>query len=74
MIITVNVNPRSRFERVEKIDAKSYRVSFNVSPKNGRANSKLIELLSGYFNVSKSNIIIRLGKASTEKVVEIKTD
>ena len=71
MIITVRVNPRSRFERVEKIDDRNYAVSFNVAPERGRANDKLIEILSDYFKVSKSNIEIRLGKTAREKVIEI---
>ena len=71
MIITVQVNPRSQHERVEKLDAKNYKLFFNVTPEKGKANQKVIELLSGYFDVAKSDVIIRLGKTAKEKVIEI---
>jgi len=72
MYITVNVNPRSRFEKIEKITDKEYRLSFNVVPERGKANQKIIEMLSRHFEVPKSNIEIKLGKTAKEKVVEIK--
>ena len=71
MIITVTVNSHSRFEKVEKIDEKNYRVSFNVKPERGKANKRVIELLADYFSVSKSQISILLGKTAKEKVIEI---
>lgn len=71
MIITVQVNPRSRFEKVEKIDDKEYRLSFNVVPEKGKANQKIIEMLADYFDTAKSNIEIKLGKTAKEKIIEI---
>lgn len=72
MYITVFVSPRSRVEKIEKISEKEYRLSFNVVPEKGRANQKVIELISEHFDVPKSSIEIKLGKTSREKVVEIK--
>jgi hypothetical protein len=74
MFITVYANPRSRFEKVEKLSEKEYRLSFNVVPEKGRANQKIIEMLSEYFSVPKSSIEIKLGRTSHEKVVEITQD
>jgi len=74
MYITVNVNPRSRFEKIEKITDKEYRLSFNVVPERGKANQKIIEMLSKYFDIPKSSIEIKLGRTSHEKVVEITQD
>lgn len=71
MLITVTVNPRSQNERIEKIDEKNYRAYFNVAPEKGRANAKLIMMLSEYFGVPKSEIKLKLGKTSKEKVIEI---
>jgi hypothetical protein len=72
MYINITVNPRSRFEKIEKLSEKEYRVHFNVAPEKGRANLKVIEMLAEYFGVPKSSLEIRLGKTAREKVVEIK--
>ena len=71
MFITVYANPHSRFEKVEKITDKEYRLSFNIVPEKGKANQKIIEMLSKHFRVPKSNVVIKLGKTSKEKVAEI---
>lgn len=71
MYINIKVNPRSKNERIEKIDDKNYRAYFNVAPEKGRANEKLIELLSDYFQTSKPDIVIKLGKTAKEKVIQI---
>lgn len=72
MFINITVNPRSRLEKVEQVSEKEYKLSFNVVPEKGRANQKVVEMLSDYFDCPKSNIEIKLGKSSREKVVEIK--
>jgi hypothetical protein len=71
MIITLIVNPHSRYTKIEKLDDKNYRASFNVAPERGRANMKLVEMLADHFKVPKSCVEIKLGKTSREKVVEI---
>jgi hypothetical protein len=71
MLINITANPRSRFEKVEKIADKEYRLSFNVVPEKGKANQKIIEMMANYLDVPKSNISIRLGKTAKEKVIEI---
>ncbi len=72
MIITVKVNPNSRFERVQKVSAREYTASFNVTPERGQANRKLIALLADHFDVPKSTVEIRLGKTAREKVIELR--
>jgi hypothetical protein len=69
MYITVLVNPHSRFEKIERISDKEYRISFNVVPEKGRANQKVIDLLANYFDIPKSQIEIKLGRTAREKVV-----
>ncbi|MDD3480607.1 MAG: DUF167 domain-containing protein [Patescibacteria group bacterium] len=71
MLITVIVNPCSQNERIEKLDEKNYKAYFNVAPEKGKANKKLVEMLSDYFKVPKGDIGIRLGKTAKEKVIEI---
>ncbi|MBD1807251.1 DUF167 domain-containing protein [Microcoleus sp. FACHB-SPT15] len=43
-------------------------------PVDGKANKELIELLAKKFDVSKSQIRIKLGLSSRIKLVEIDTD
>jgi uncharacterized protein YggU (UPF0235/DUF167 family) len=71
MKITVVAHPRSKFEKVIEHEGV-YNCYFNVAPAGGRANTKIIEMLSDHFNVSKTNICIIIGKTAKEKVVEIK--
>ncbi len=71
MKITVKAHPKSKFEKVIEYEG-IYNCYFNVSPSGGRANIKVVEMLSGFFKVPKSNIEIIIGKTSKEKVVGIK--
>lgn len=47
------------------------KIYLNQIPIQGKANKKLIKLLSDYFNVSKSSVKIISGEKSHEKVIEI---
>ena len=70
MKISVVVKPRSRQEKVEKIN-NDYIAYVKEPPMENRANKALIKLLSGHFGVPKSQIIILSGAKSKRKVVEI---
>lgn len=71
MKITIKAHSRSKFEKVVEHEGV-YNYYFNVPPSGGRANKKIIKMLSEYFKVSKNNIEIKPGVMNTEKVVEIK--
>lgn len=71
MRIYVRVVPRSSFNYIEKISESEYRVKLTSPPVEGKANEKLIEVLSEYFGVAKSLIIIVGGKSSRIKMVDI---
>jgi len=68
MKIRVRAKPNSRTESVKKIDNNYYEVKVNVPPEKGKANLKIIEMLSKHFNIPKSKISITKGKTSKEKV------
>ena len=70
MLIEVFVIPNSNFLKVKR-EGDSYFVWVNVPAKKGKANKKLIELLSEYFGVNKSSIRIKSGFKSRRKIVEI---
>jgi len=71
MRIRVRVKPKAKKEEVKKISEEEYEVKVKEPPEGGRANERLIELLSKYFKVPKSSIRIVSGHTSRNKVVEI---
>lgn len=71
MRIYVKVIPRSSRNKIEKISDEEYKVWITAPPVDGKANKSLIEILAGYFNVSKGNIEIVGGKTSKIKIVDI---
>ena len=73
MRIYAKVLPRSSRNKIEKISEEVYKVWITAPPVDGKANEALVELLAGYFNVAKSNIMIVGGKTSKTKIVDILT-
>jgi uncharacterized protein (TIGR00251 family) len=69
--IYVKVIPKSSTSKVEKLSEKEYKVKLNSPPIDGKANKELIELLSEYFSIPKSNIVIQSGMNSKNKVIKI---
>ncbi len=72
MIIQVKVKPKSKKEEVKKVSEDTYEVKVNAPPEGGKANERLIEILSKHFKVPKSSIKILRGHTSRNKLVEIK--
>ena len=71
MKIFVRVRPNAREERVDKI-GDILTVYVKEPPKENKANRRLINLLSEYFKVPKSQIFIVSGMKSKQKIIEIK--
>lgn len=71
MKIYVKVKPNSRIESVAKLSDNSIAVSINAPAKEGRANKRVVELLSEHYDIPKSRITIKSGRKSRIKVVEI---
>jgi uncharacterized protein len=71
MKISVSVKPNSRTEKVELISEGHYLVKVNAPPVDGKANERLIELLSDYFKVPKSRIELASGGKSKNKIFQI---
>lgn len=71
MKITVKVKPNSRVNSVKKLDNGVYEVKVSVPPEKGKANERVIELLSKELKIAKSRIILEKGQRGKEKVFEI---
>ncbi len=71
MKFTVNVKPNSRKEGVEARADGSLTVRVNAPPIEGRANIRVIELLSEYFDCPKSRIRLISGSSGKRKIFEV---
>jgi uncharacterized protein (TIGR00251 family) len=71
MKITIRVKPNARSEEVVAQPDGSFLVSVKAPPAEGRANSRLIDVLAAYFDRPKRNITILHGTTGRSKIVEI---
>ena len=72
MLITVHVTPNSKESRVTKVGEASFDVKVDEKAVGGRANKRLLEILSEHFMVPRSRISIVRGARSRDKVVEVR--
>lgn len=72
MIINVCAKPNSSRGKVEKNDDGSFDVFVKEPPVEGRANRAIIKALAEYFGVSVFKVNIISGRASRQKIIEIK--
>lgn len=71
MKIQVQVKIQSKKEMIEKQEDGSFIVRINTPPVEGKANKRVIELLSKYFRVAKTKIRLVSGEKSKKKSFEI---
>ncbi|WP_457643055.1 DUF167 domain-containing protein [Persephonella sp.] len=71
MLIRVKVKPNAKKEEIKQIENDLFEVRVTVVPEKGKANKKVVEVLSKYFKVPKSKIRLIKGKKSREKLFEI---
>lgn len=71
MKITVQVKPNARKDEVQLREDGTYLVKVSAPPIEGRANEKLIEVLSAHFRKPKRNLQILSGSRGKHKIIEI---
>ena len=70
--LNVKVLPRSsRDQIVGKDKDGTLKIKVTAPPRDGKANSKVLNLLSKELNIPKSKISIVSGQTSRDKVIEI---
>jgi len=69
--IWVTVKPLAKHENVIPHSDGELLASVNAPANDGKANSRLIELLAEYFRTAKSNIRILRGQRSRKKLIEV---
>ena len=67
----VKVKPNSRIQKIVEETDGSLTVYLKSPPVDGKANEELIKLLSKKFGAPKSNIRIKSGLSSRQKLIEI---
>lgn len=70
-VISVTVVPRSNKNEVLPQPDGSYKIKITAPPVDGEANKKLTEVISDFFEVTKSCITIVKGERGRKKIIEI---
>lgn len=71
MGIIVKVKSNAKQQKIETLADGSLVVSVKYPPVDGKANQELIRLLAKRFKVAKSQIYLKSGLSSKNKVIEI---
>lgn len=61
-------------ENIIKKKGFIYYISLKSKPFQNRANVELIDIISSYFDISKSSVVILNGLKSRKKLIEIKEE
>lgn len=67
----IKTKPKARQASVKKVNSDHLVVSVTSAPIKGAANEQVVEILSDYFDVPKSKIVILKGEKNKEKIVEV---
>jgi uncharacterized protein (TIGR00251 family) len=71
MEINVKVVTNAKEDSIKQDNQNSFTIHLNEKPILGKANKKLIEIISKHFNVSKSSVKIIRGIKSRHKIIKI---
>lgn len=69
--INIKVITRAKKEELQKLSEDSYRIKVSSPQEKGKANKRIIELLSKEFGVKKRDIKIVSGETASIKIIEI---
>ncbi len=70
-VLRVRVVPNARRASVVKIDDKTFEVKVDERAERGRANRRLLEIMSEYLGVPKSKLVLVSGARSRDKAVMV---
>jgi uncharacterized protein (TIGR00251 family) len=71
VLVRVKVTPNAKEAMVVRVAESSFEVRVDARPEGGRANKRLVEILSEHLEVPKSRISIVRGARSRDKVLEV---
>lgn len=70
MKIYVKVHPKSKQEKIKRIDESHLEVWVRQAPDKGQANQAVVEAVADFLGVSKSSVRVVSGATSRNKVLE----
>lgn len=71
MRLSVKVKPNAKTSLVKTLENNMLEVYVNAPAKDGKANDRLLDILSEYFKKPKSKIKLLKGQSSKIKLLEI---
>ena len=71
VFIRVHVTANAKEVRVVKVGEADFEVKVDEKALDGRANRRLVEILSEHFGFPKSRIFIVSGSRSRDKILEV---
>ncbi len=71
VILKVKVKPNSQQQNIQEEPDGSWKIALKSPPVDGKANQELIKLLAKKFGVAKSDVIIKSGLSSKNKLIEL---
>lgn len=72
MRISIKVKPNAKQERLERVSENSFSLWVKEKPQEGKANEAAAKILAEHFGVAKSEVVLLKGRASRQKIFEIK--
>jgi uncharacterized protein len=74
VLIRIHVTPDAKEAQLVKVGENSFEVKVDERAIAGRANKRLVEILSDHFALPKSRILIVKGVKSRDKIVQVILD
>ncbi|MEK9130096.1 MAG: DUF167 domain-containing protein [Patescibacteria group bacterium] len=71
MKIFLKVKPKSKIEKIEKINETHFMIAIKEPPEKGKANKAVIKKIAKYFKIKQLQVVIISGLFSKNKVLEI---
>ena len=72
MKISVKVKPQTKEDKVKKIGLDNYVVWVKAKAIEGKANQAVVKILSEYFDIAKSKVVLIKGKRTRDKIFMVK--
>ncbi len=73
-LISIKVKTGAKQSAVKENEDGSLKVSVTAKPVKGAANDELLKILAYYLKIPRSNISIKSGLTSKNKIVSLETD
>jgi uncharacterized protein (TIGR00251 family) len=71
VLVRVRVTPNAKRAMVVRVAEASFEVKVDARAEDGRANKRLLEILSEHLEIPKSRISLVKGARSRDKVLEV---